>query len=231
MDTLPIPNDPQHMMSERYLVTRATSLGHLHRAMASRTPSGGRVAFVPRAGRDAQGEARAVRRAGVRVFLGPSATRAAFLRLARGAELVHFGGHALAADMPGGAAMSFARASLGEQVLRASEVVRLELAGATVVLLGCDTGAGAGGELGASVRGRSLAEAFVRAGGRGVAATLWPIDDESAREVASALYSSGGGVPTALSLSRAKARLRLKYPNEPYRWAGFVWYGPPPGAG
>lgn len=227
IDTLPLPSDPQRSMSQRYLVTRTMSLGDLHRAMASRAPSGLRIAFVPRAGRDAQGEARAVGRVGARVFVGPSATRAAFLKLANGAELVHFGGHALAADMPGGAAMSFARASLGDHVFRASDVAQLELEGATVVLLGCDTGAGATGPLGAGTRSRSLAEAFVRAGGKGVAASLWPIDDESARELASALYSRGGELPTASSLSRAKATLRRKYPTEPHRWAGFVWYGPP----
>jgi len=227
IDTLPLPGDPQRVMSGRYLVTRATSLGDLHRAMASRPQSGVRVAFVPRVGRDAQGEARAVRRVGARVFVGPSATRSMFLEVANGAELVHFGGHALAADMPGGAAMSFARASWGEQVLRAVDVARLELEGSTVVLFGCDTGARATGELGAGTQGRSLAEAFVRAGGRGVAASLWPIDDESAREIASALYVRGEGLPSASSLSRAKAALRRKYPDEPYRWAGFVWYGPP----
>ena len=227
IDTLPLPGNSQRAMSERYLVTRATSLGDLHRAMNSRAPSGVRVAFVPRVGRDAQGEARAVRGAGVRVFVGPGATRAAFLKVVNGAELVHFGGHALAADMPGGAAMSFARGSLGEQVLRASDVARLQLGGATVILLGCQTGVRAADELGVGTRGGSLAEAFVRAGGRGVAASLWPIDDESAREIASALYMSGAESPTAVSLSRAKATLRRRYPAEPYRWAGFVWYGPP----
>ena len=68
---------------------------------------------------------------------------------------------------------------------------------------------------------------FARAGGRGVAASLWPIDDESAREIASNLYSGGSALPTAASLARAKAALRRRYPRQPYRWAGFVWYGPP----
>ncbi len=225
IDTLPLPSDPARTMGDRYTITRVTSLRDLQGAMASRAPSNARVAFVPRVGPDAQDETRAVRAVGARVFSGPKATRAAFLEAARGVELLHFGGHALAADLPGGAALSFAGATTMKQEVWVSEIARLELQGATVVLLGCDTGVGGSDELGATGRGRSLAEAFVRAGGRGVVASLWPIDDESAREIAAELYSEPSEVPTAATLARAKAALRRRHPREPYRWAGFVWYG------
>jgi CHAT domain-containing protein len=222
LDLVPLPGSGGGLLGDRYLTTRATSLGALHRAARSSPKGALRLGFVPRAGRDAREEARLLAASGARVLLGPRATREAFLALASGISLVHFGGHAIPADSPGGAALSFAR----NRALNIRDVTRLDLSGATVVLLACTTGASVSSPAGELPHGRSLAEAFVGAGGKGVAASLWPIDDGAARAVADALYG-GGDIPTAAALVRAKRRLRAAYPAAPSRWAGFVWYGLP----
>jgi CHAT domain-containing protein len=226
IDMLPLPGADGQRVADRYLVTRAISLGALRQAMLRRPTTSQRVGFVARAGREARQEARAVGGIGARVLVGPKATRTAFLDLARTAELIHFGGHTTSADQRGGAALTFSGRAAADQVLRVGDVSHMRLDGATVVLLGCATASGRSEQPGGRTT-VSLAEAFLRAGGNAVAASLWPIDDETARQMAGLLYGQGQAVPTAETLAAAKAQLRSWYPNEPQRWAGFVWYGPP----
>ncbi|NKB88123.1 MAG: CHAT domain-containing protein [Acidobacteria bacterium] len=200
------------------IVARALSLGH---ARAANYPSrtGSRVAFIPRAGRDARAEAAAM--GPTARILGPKATVAAFREMAPSASVLHFGGHTWRGTVAGTAGLTFARGVL----LDSDYLGGLDLPGTVVVLLGCHTGRPA--ETGGATPqlGRSIADAFLSAGGRAVAGTLWAIDDQTAAEVAELMYSSNETIPSSTTWASMRAELRNRYPGAYHRWAGLVWYG------
>lgn len=76
-----------------------------------------------------------------------------------------------------------------------------------------------------------LAAACQLAGYRRVIATLWPIRDDDAVDVAREVYTrvSGGSQPDATGaasgLRLATDRLRSKHPDEPSRWASHIYVG------
>jgi tetratricopeptide (TPR) repeat protein/CHAT domain-containing protein len=115
-------------------------------------------------------------------------------------------------------------------ILTAQEIAAMDLSGVEwAVLSACDTGAGQV-EAGEGVMG--LRRAFQIAGARTVIMSLWPVDDESAREWMKELYAARllRRLSTARSVREAGLRMlergrRSGVGSHPFHWAGFVAAG------
>jgi CHAT domain-containing protein len=70
-----------------------------------------------------------------------------------------------------------------------------------------------------------LARSFLYAGSRGVACSLWQVDDEGTAELMTALYRGlRGGADSAGALAQAKRRL-IAGGHPPFVWAPFILIG------
>jgi CHAT domain-containing protein len=115
-------------------------------------------------------------------------------------------------------------------VLTAEEVGALDLSGTEwVVLSGCDTGIGAL-RSGEGVLG--LSRAFRAAGARTLVLSLWPVDDESARQWMRALYDlrfvqrrSTDDAVRGASLDVLRRRRTAGKSTHPLYWGGFIATG------
>jgi CHAT domain-containing protein/tetratricopeptide (TPR) repeat protein len=102
---------------------------------------------------------------------------------------------------------------------------RMSFPAELVTLSACDTA------LGRELRGEGLvglARAFMAAGSRRVAATLWKIDDEPTVDLMAAFYREvlRGGKSPAAAMRAAQLELRRSGRwRAPYYWASFVVYG------
>jgi CHAT domain-containing protein len=109
--------------------------------------------------------------------------------------------------------------------LRLHEVYNLKLRADLVVLSGCRTA------LGTDVRGEGLiglTRAFMYAGARRVAVSLWTVSDEATAELMRRFYQGmfekGLRPPAALQAAQA-AMSRSELWSAPYYWAGFILQG------
>lgn len=97
-----------------------------------------------------------------------------------------------------------------------------------VFLSGCETGAGSAWSSGFQ-RGEdyaTLARAFLYAGARNVIATLWPIEDNGAAELAGRFYAYRRETDDAEALARAQREmLQDSRFRSPYYWAGYQLSG------
>lgn len=115
-------------------------------------------------------------------------------------------------------------------ILTAEEIAALDLSGTEwAVLSACDTGVG---EVKAGEGVFGLRRAFQVAGVRTLILSLWPVEDESARQWMRALYRSrfAEGKETAeavraASLEVLRQRQAKKLSTHPFYWAGFVAAG------
>ena len=184
------------------------------------------------------------------MLTGSRASEGALRDMAAGKRVVHIATHGFFLDpeCPGaavarenpllrsGLALAGANqrqsAAAGEDdgILTAEEAAALNLAGAEwVVLSGCDTGAG---DLRSGEGVLGLRRAFQEAGARTVIASLWPVDDNEARDWMGTLYRTRfrAGKSTAESvraadLSQLAARRKAGKSTHPFYWAGFVAAG------
>ena len=129
-------------------------------------------------------------------------------------DVIHYAGHSVLGGANGGALIL--RAGSSVTGLEAPALKKLPLHGATVVLSSCSAADGRP----SLIAGRDgLARAFLTAGARSVIASLWPVEDEEALELASELHqrlAAGDGPAAAL---RA-AQLALQTRGLPVRaWA------------
>lgn len=148
-----------------------------------------------------------------------------------GAELIHFGTHAVfAAGRPerSGIFLScFDRDGRPlDALLTVPEIRRLRLSAELVVVSACDSARG--DELrGEGVVG--LAHAFFQAGARRTLGSLWRVRDDATAELMARFHRGllADGLSPAAALARAK-RETSRDPRfrEPYFWAGFVLQGP-----
>ena len=112
-----------------------------------------------------------------------------------------------------------------EGYLRAHEIYRLDLPAELVVLSACQTA------LGPEVRGEGLVgltRAFMVAGARCVAVSLWQVEDRATAELMERFYRRmlAEGRSPAAALRQAQLALRQhKGWEAPYYWAGFVLHG------
>jgi tetratricopeptide (TPR) repeat protein len=141
------------------------------------------------------------------------------LRLkAPGCGLLHLACHGMfRVDNP-----MFSSLKVGDGWLAASDVIRLDLAGALVTLSACESGRNevyAGDEL------MGLTRAFLGAGATTLVASLWLVQDETTAELMENWYAHlSEGVGRATALRSAQLALKDKYPH-PYYWAPFVLIG------
>ncbi len=232
LDSLPSMVPLNGFYGDRIVFARARTISDLDRSMHRRPRGHLAVAFIPSGRATALPEVEGIlARSSGRAFLGADATEAAFVDQAAKSSLIHFGGHSRPPSAGKDAGGLTLRPSISHNgFLSFAEIAALDLEGATVVLLGCDTaratilGAGDWGGL-----PTSLADAFMAAGSRNVVGSLWPLDERTAGELGQLFYSAGGPESGAASLAAAKKALRERYPGEPFRWGGAVWQGAPQG--
>ncbi len=157
-------------------------------------------------------------------FIGSAATLAAFRQMASRSELIHLATHATGEDSSG-----LPRIELADSSLFMTDLYRMELRAALVVLSACETFTGA--EIsGEGVMG--LARAFAYAGARGLVASLWQVNDATTAHLWQAFYRYlEQGIPPARALWRAQRDFlttpgRPDYQRTPYYWAAFIYLGP-----
>src|ERR671921_345218 len=116
----------------------------------------------------------------------------------------------------------FSSLKVGDGWLAASDVLRLDLAGALVTLSACESGRNevyAGDEL------MGLTRAFLGAGATTLVASLWLVQDETTAKLKGKLYEQlSEGVGRATALRNAQLALKDEYPH-PYYWAPFELIG------
>jgi tetratricopeptide (TPR) repeat protein len=140
-------------------------------------------------------------------------------------RILHLAAHGIAANDVAGMrepALVLAAGGTEDGLLRASEIVGLELGSSLVVLAACKTG------LGEEIGGegvKSLAWSFQQAGARTVVMSLWSVPSRETSELFEAFYARlARGTSAGESLRQAKLELRRSHP-EPFSWAGFVLAG------
>lgn len=167
--------------------------------------------------------------ASARVFLRQTATKQNVKQTAEleTARIIHFATHAVVVErLPPFSGLLLSADSSEDGLLRAEEIYDLKLNADLVVLSACRTA------LGKNLRGEGiigLTRAFLRAGGRSVAATLWQIPDASTADLMIDFYANLKTAPNkAAALRQAKLKMikneRLAHP---VFWASFVLIGEP----
>lgn len=158
-------------------------------------------------------------------LLPPEATTARALECLRRCSWVHLACHA-EQDPDDAARSGFA---LFHGTLTVSALSRENIHGDLAFLSACETSAG---DARLPDEALHLAGAMHFIGYRHVIATMWPIEDVDAPEVADAVYGAltreghPKTDPTAHALHEALERLRRDHPADPLRWASYVHYGP-----
>jgi CHAT domain-containing protein len=178
----------------------------------------------------AEDEARVVAQGvpGALLLCGASATRGEVSRAMTGAGLVHIASHArFIASNPGASGVK-----LADGWLTARDIMSINLAGAEVVLSGCDTGRAVvkGGD---EVLG--LTRAFLAAGASMLVQTLWALHDESAARIMARAYGVGYGEGALrgerrFGLGEGIRRAQVEEERSDRHaaaWAGFVTVGAP----
>jgi CHAT domain-containing protein len=230
--TLVAPNE-EYLLERHTLVTAPSAtvflrlpskaVGETLLAVAQPAPQG--FPLLPDAAAEASGIARSSPHG--RVLIGKDVNPATFLALAEDAACVHFAGHAETdVQHPSRSALVFESAG-GAGRLSAREIAVSHLrAHPLVVLAACSTGRG-------RVRRNegvdSLGTAFLRAGARGVVATLWNIDDESSAMLFRSFHENlrRGAVPANALRDAQRGLLHSFNPRyrSPSTWGAAVMVG------
>ncbi|HEV7570924.1 MAG TPA: CHAT domain-containing protein [Thermoanaerobaculia bacterium] len=166
---------------------------------------------------------------GERALIGEEIGPDQFLARSGRAAVVHFAGHASVSDgQPAASALIFESPQNRAPIpLRASTIAGAHLPSRPfVVLAGCSTGRG---PLRRNEGVDSLAAAFLRAGARGILATLWDIDDSPSARLLRIFHGHLRRGARATDALR-QAQLSLLESNDPddrrpKAWAGFVLIG------
>jgi CHAT domain-containing protein len=181
--------------------------------------------------REARRIGRALRGEGpTTVLMGKGATeeRVKGLELHR-YSVIHFATHGISDPVvPMRSAVVLGPGGEEDGFLQVREIYGLELDAELVVLSGCETGRGK------LVRGEGvvgLGRAFLAAGARSLAVSLWRVDDRSTALLMERFYRDlAGGMGKAEALREAKEWLRSREGGRyehPYYWAPFVLIGEP----
>jgi RNA polymerase sigma-70 factor (ECF subfamily) len=140
--------------------------------------------------------------------------------------ILHFASHAVV-DPAGlrGTALLLAPGGGDDGVVRPEELSALSLDADLVVLSACATAVSGGHAGDEGVRG--LVAPLIEAGARGVAATLWAVDDEAQRVLMRRLYQRlARGETTAAAIRGAKLDA-MREGASPRDWAALVLWHPP----
>lgn len=174
-------------------------------------------------------EIRAIRASGnVQRFFGSRATEGRVREALRAPGTVHLATHGVMnAGNPMFSRIALSRADgvdpADDGRLEVHEVLELDVRASLVFLSGCETGVGSAHSTD-FVRGEdyaTLAQAFLYSGARSVIATLWPVEDVGAKELAERFYSSLTDEPVS-GLARAQREMITddRY-RAPYYWAAY----------
>jgi CHAT domain-containing protein len=158
-----------------------------------------------------------------RILMGSEITPEEFLDFARDRAYVHFAGHATAdLDEPAGSSLIFETSDGTASRLTAERIGRSTLEGHPfVVVAACST---ARGKARQTEGVDSLAAAFLQAGARGVAATLWDVDDRvSSRLFVTFHHRLCAGARPADALREAQRS--LLHGSDPRDRRSSVWGG------
>jgi CHAT domain-containing protein len=115
----------------------------------------------------------------------------------------------------------FSSLRLFDRWMTASEILPLDLSGATVVLSACESARSM------SARGDEmlgLARAFLGAGASTLVASLWPADDAVTARLMEHWYDARRLLGPADALRQAQLEVLAEHPH-PYQWAPFVTIG------
>lgn len=177
------------------------------------------------------GAAREVRELGAlfphqRLFLGPAATRTAFLGSAGDASLLHLAAHAQADPLdPLHSRILLANEEGRRSFLEVRDLGGVDLSGtALVTLSACESGLGRV-ERGDEVQG--FPRAFLASGSSALIASLWPVSDEAAERLMRTLYrelARGADLQRAMQAGQL-AVLRQPQTAHPFFWAPFNLVG------
>lgn len=165
-----------------------------------------------------------------KTYLGSYATEAAVKReKLTDYKRIHFATHAVVDERHparSGIVLSLGDASGEDGVLRMPEIFNLEMDADLVVLSACQTG------LGKLVRGEGmvgLTRAFLYAGARRVAVSLWEVNDLATADFMKSFYEGMKSGTPAAALRAAKLGM-IHSPSPAYRhpsyWAPFILTGP-----
>ena len=156
------------------------------------------------------------------------ATKANFLKYAKGYKVVHLSTHAKADEQQGGYAyLAFTSVSdnIEHSILYNQELYNLQLPVDLVVMSACETGIG---ELQKGEGIISLARGFSYAGAKSIVTTLWSIEDEKTKEVMVSFYTY---LKSGYTKDKALRQAKLEYLKEheadahPFYWAAFIPIG------
>ena len=159
---------------------------------------------------------------------GADATKSAFLNQTLHCNVLHLATHGiLNSHHPEFSFLAFSRSTDTTDYERfyVSEIYNAKIPVDLAVISACHS---AGGKL---YRGEgliSLAHAFMYAGARNVAASLWSVDDATSPLLMAGFYESiseGKGVPLALAVAKRNFLHSHHQKSHPYYWAGFVGWG------
>jgi CHAT domain-containing protein len=221
------------------LLPSAAALGVLREAPPTRTPGGLSFAMTvfapfPTALPGSAREAGVLRRAipGARSREGWKASELQLRAALASGQMVHVATHGVMNPRnPMFSRIELAPGSgAGEDDgrLEVHELLALHILSPLVFLSGCETGVGASWFT-QFARGEdyaTLAQAFLYAGARNVAATLWPIGDKGAAVFAERFYGHFPALAPAEALAAAQREmLRDKRYASPYYWAGYQVFG------
>lgn len=161
------------------------------------------------------------------LLAGKAATRAAFFEAAPRSSLIHFAGHANSDAGTSYGALLLAANGRDTGVAGSSEIARLRLDRQPLVILAaCGTFRGDALHVSGMA---SLSRAFLTAGARGVAGTLWEIDDDVSAPLFLRLHQYlRAGDPPAQALRRAQTDLLRSgdpWLASPASWAALEFLG------
>ncbi len=155
---------------------------------------------------------------GATLLQNEQATLAALHTAAQGCSILHMACHGLfRVDNP-----LFSSLKLFDGWLLATDIMRLELTGAIVVLSACESGRGQvlGGD---EIIG--LTRVFLGAGATTLIVSLWLVQDETTAQLMDTLYAQlNATIGCAAALRTAQLEIKARYPH-PYYWAPFVLVG------
>ncbi len=167
---------------------------------------------------DAEADAVAALLPTARILRGEGATCAEFSAAAPDAQVIHLACHGVF-NPPN---PLFSRLRLSDRWLTTAEIVQLDLDGALVTLSACESGMH-----GRALEPVGLGWSFLAAGASGVLVSQWPVHDDAALALMSALYEElATGASPARALQRAQLRIARQYAH-PYFWAPFSYLASP----
>jgi len=166
-----------------------------------------------------------------RVVVGKEATKTLFQQIAGDYDYLHLATHAsLNRNAPSLSALELEPDKQNDGRLELYEIAGMKLHARLITLSACETALGKGyfTDTPGGDEFVGITRAFLGAGGQSVMASLWPVNDESTRDLMIRFYRHLLATDSAEALAKAQREIRAGDPRyrHPYYWAPFVMVGP-----